>query len=517
MGYHLISTLKCSGKGDVQLVADNGRLYVRRYREIPQELFQRVKGISCPYVEQFVEQSADDSGAYFISEYVEGVPASEREFTEKQAVMALLELCSAIKALHKAGVIHRDIKPSNIICGNDGHIRLTDFDSARLRVEFQSRDTEFLGTEGYAPPEQYGFMQTDSRSDIYAFGVTMEELLGENADKSGFRRIIKRCTQFDPGKRYSDILQVRRAITLASRPYYIPAAAVGTAVVLALLMFLLRGNTEPAPPGIVRLTNTLEASETIESKSTAEDTQTEVPTVELSETDSAENTAEETSEPVTEPPTTEVPPLTEIPDNAPVEPIIPETEPPAPESAGPVVSSEESAPTATEQETLPSEAMDMPDTSEIPDTPEMPFTTTIDEFGAYRDEFDYVFYDDPTVHGTWRAYKVLPGDTDIGAISGDDLFNADYKTGQIHEIIQVYPDGTLAFYEPFPEKIEPTNLWTNGYCISSPEEGGLVCCMRAFTIGKGKQFLALEQRPVRVSDDESAHRYVVYFKVVPDR
>lgn len=512
MGYHLISTLKSSEKGDVQLVADKGRLYVRRYREIPQELFQRAKGISCPYVERFVEQSADGRGAYFISEYVEGVPASEREFTEKQAVKALLELCSAIKALHKAGVIHRDIKPSNIICGNDGHIRLTDFDSARLRVQFQSRDTELLGTEGYAPPEQYGFMQTDSRSDIYAFGVTMEELLGENADKPGFRRIIRRCTQFDPEKRYSDISQVRRAIKLASRPYYIPVAAGGTAVVLALIVFLLRGNTEPAPPGIVRLTDTRESAETIESESTAEAPETEAPTVELPETDSAENTAEETAEPVPKPPTEEVPPQTEIPDNAPVEPINYEAEPPseisAPEtaeSAEPAFSSEESAPSTIEPE-MPSA-----------DTPEMLFTTTVDEFGAYRDEFDYVFYDDPEVHGTWRAYRVFPGDTDIDSITGDDIFYADKPTGQIHEFISVYENGTLAFYQPLAEKIEPTNLWTNGYCISSTEEGGLVCRMKAFTIGKGKPFLALEQRPVRVSDDESAHRYVVYFKVIPDR
>lgn len=512
MGYHLISTLKSSEKGDVQLVADNGRLYVRRYREISQELFRRVKGISCPYVERFVEQSADDSGAYFISEYVEGVPASGRGFTEKEAVRALLELCSAIRALHRAGIIHRDIKPSNIICGNDGHIRLTDFDSARLRVEFQSRDTESLGTEGYAPPEQYGFMQTDCRSDIYAFGVTMEELLGESADKPGFRRMIRRCTQFDPDRRYSDIAQVSRAIRLASRPYYIPFAAVGAAALLALTVYLLRGNTEPAPPGIVRLTGTHEAEATSESESTAETPETEAPTVELPETDSAENTAEETAEPVPKPPTAEVPPQTALPENAPVEPIIYETEPTseisAPEtaeSAKPAVPAEESAQTTTEPE-APS-----------PETPEMPFTTTVDEFGAYRDEFDYVFYDDPSVHGEWRAYKVLPGDTDISAITSDDLFNADYKTGQIHEILKVYPDGTLAFYQPHPEKIEPTNLWTNGYCISSTEEGGLVCRMRSFTIGKGKQFLALEQRPLRVSDDEGAHRYVVYFKVVPDR
>ena len=146
----------------------------------------------------------------------------------------------------------------------------------------------------------------------------------------------------------------------------------------------------------------------------------------------------------------------------------------------------------------------------------MPFTTTVDDNGLYRDVFDYVFYDDPAVHGMWRAYKVLPGNTDISAITGDDIFHADNKSGQLSEFITVYPNGTLAFYQPNPESIEPTNLWTNGYYLSSPENGGLVCRMKAFTIGNGREFLDLKQRLVRVSDDESAHRFIVYFKVVTD-
>ncbi len=519
--YHLMSTLKSSGKGDIQLVAADGKLYVRRYREISQELFRRIRDVSCPYLERLVEQSEDENGAYFISEYVEGISASERTFTEKEAVKLLLELCAAIKAIHKAGVIHRDIKPSNIICGNDGHIRLIDFDSARLRVEFQSRDTEILGTGGYAAPEQYGFMQTDDRSDIYAFGVTMEEILGENADKPKFQRIIRRCTQFDPDRRCRDISAVGRAIKRTVMPDFLPfAAAGGIAVSVVLAVYFLRGNSQPAPPGIVRLTDTSEAEVTLEiestpeTNSTSEAPETETPTEEIpgieTEEPSIPETAEaiiaETSETVAEHFTVESP-QTEPPVQTTAEPEI--TEPPAV-----VITPETSEP--GEQAT----AEIVPENSEpeapANPTPEMPFTTTIDENGLYRDEFDYVFYDDPAVHGMWRAYKVLPGDTDISAITGDDIFHADDKSGQLSEFITVYPNGTLAFYQPNPESTEPTNLWTNGYCISSPENGGLVCRMRAFTVSNGKEFLSLEQRPVRVSDDESAHRFIVYFKVVTD-
>lgn len=498
--YHLISTLKISGKGDIQLVAADGKLYVRRYREISQELFRRIRNVSCPYLERLVEQSEDENGAYFISEYVEGTSASERTFSENEAVKSLLELCAAIRALHRAGVIHRDIKPSNIICRNDGHIRLIDFDSARLRVEFQSRDTEILGTGGYAAPEQYGFMQTDDRSDIYAFGVTMEEILGENADKPKFRRIIRRCTQFDPDRRYRDISAVGRAIKRAVMPEFLPFAAAGGIAAAVVSVYFLRGNSQPAPPGIVRLTDTSEAEITLEIKCTSETPETETPTEEIPGIETAEpsipETAEaitaETAEPVAEHSTVESP----------------QTEPPAvavtPETSEP----DEQITSEIAPETL------KPESPAIP-TPEMPFTTTVDD-GLYRDEFDYVFYDTPAVHGTWRAYKVLPGNTDISTITGDDIFHADNKSGQLSEFITVYPNGTLAFYQPNPESTEPSNLWTNGYYISSPENGGLVCRMRAFTISNGKTFLALEQRPVRVSDGESAHRYIVYFKVVTD-
>lgn len=492
--YHLISTLKSSGKGDIQLVAADGKLYVRRYREISQKLFRRIRGISCPYLERLVEQSEDENGAYFISEYIEGTPASERTFSEKEAVESLLELCAAIKALHSSGMIHRDIKPSNIICGNDGHIRLIDFDSARLRVKFQSRDTEILGTGGYAAPEQYGFMQTDDRSDIYAFGVTMKEILGENAEKPKFRRIIRRCTQFDPDRRYRDISAVGRAIKRTVMPDFLLFAAVGgIAAAFVVAVYFLRGNSHPAPPGIVRLTDTSEAEITLETERTSEAPETETPTEEIPGIETEELTIIETAEPVAEHSTVESP----------------QTEPPA-VAVTPVTSEQDEQITAE----IATETSG-PETTGNP-TPEMPFTTTVDDNGLYRDEFDYVFYDDPAVHGMWRAYKVLLGDTDISSITGDDIFHADNKSGQLSEFITVYPNGTLAFYQPNPESIEPTNLWTNGYYISSPENGGLVCRMRAFTVSNGREFLALEQRPARVSDDESAHRFIVYFKVVSD-
>ena len=57
------------------------------------------------------------------------------------------------------------------------HITIIDFDIARIRKEEADSDTEFLGTVGYASPEQFGFAQTDKRSDIYSLGVLIGDMV----------------------------------------------------------------------------------------------------------------------------------------------------------------------------------------------------------------------------------------------------------------------------------------------------------------------------------------------------
>lgn len=118
---------------------------------------------------------------------------------------------TVLEFLHGKDIIHRDIKPSNIILANDGHIRLIDFDAARMPKEDLEQDTRLLGTRGYVPPEQYGFAQTDARADIYSLGVTMNQLLGHKAHKLRYRRIIAKCTDLNPDKRYQSARQVKKA------------------------------------------------------------------------------------------------------------------------------------------------------------------------------------------------------------------------------------------------------------------------------------------------------------------
>lgn len=124
-----------------------------------------------------------DTMTVTVREYVEGIPlsryAKENDLPEREIVQICVRLCDILGYLHhrEAPIIHRDIKPQNIIVRPDGSVALIDFDIARIYRSGNETDTMFFGTQAYAPPEQYGFSQTDARTDIYSLGVLLRWLL----------------------------------------------------------------------------------------------------------------------------------------------------------------------------------------------------------------------------------------------------------------------------------------------------------------------------------------------------
>lgn len=155
-------------------------------------------------------------------------------------------LCDILQALHThmPPVVHRDIKPENIIVKPEGDIALIDFDIARAVKAGAGTDTVFFGTKGYAPPEQYGFGQTDSRADIYAFGVLLRWMATGSARENGnisidaeLQRVIDRCTAFAPEQRYLDIGQVKRALdNVGKRRRRVSPIAILAAALTAILL-----------------------------------------------------------------------------------------------------------------------------------------------------------------------------------------------------------------------------------------------------------------------------------------
>ena len=122
---------------------------------------------------------------YLVMDYIDGqtledlLDQSASPFAEAQVLPWAAQLCDVLDYLHRCTppIIFRDLKPGNIMLDKSNRIKLIDFGVARLFKTGQARDTANFGTAGYAPPEQYGKGQTDARSDVYALGVTLHQLL----------------------------------------------------------------------------------------------------------------------------------------------------------------------------------------------------------------------------------------------------------------------------------------------------------------------------------------------------
>ena len=169
-----------------------------------------------------------------VYDYVSGdslrdVVERDGRLTPERAVAVISDVCRAVGTLHERGVVHRDITPGNVILSDDG-AHLVDLGIARQHVEGRRRDTTTLGTWGFAAPEQYGFTQTDARSDVYALGRLLGYLLtGESPDSEeyeheladetrvpkGLAEVVRVATSFEPSARYQSAADLAAAASSA--------------------------------------------------------------------------------------------------------------------------------------------------------------------------------------------------------------------------------------------------------------------------------------------------------------
>lgn len=201
-------------------------------REHLQLEYDILRSIHSPLLPQAISCSSDDKNTYFLREYIAGTPISdfvERQgpFREADAVRLCLDVCDALLVLHAQNppVIHRDIKPQNVIYTQQRTLALIDFDAARRYQNTQKKDTVYLGTQATAAPEQFGYQQTDQRSDIYSTGILLLFLCTgsyeleaiETISSRKLKTIIQTCTRFDPNRRYATVRRLRARLLQLSR------------------------------------------------------------------------------------------------------------------------------------------------------------------------------------------------------------------------------------------------------------------------------------------------------------
>lgn len=131
-------------------------------------------------------------------------------------------LCDILNCLHscKPPVIHRDIKPSNIIVNSDMKVTLIDFNASKKFDSHKNYDTYLMGTAEYAAPEQFGFSQSDERTDIYALGILLNILITgcfprDVLCSGAVSKVVTKCTQMEPSQRYSSVIRLKAALKSA--------------------------------------------------------------------------------------------------------------------------------------------------------------------------------------------------------------------------------------------------------------------------------------------------------------
>lgn len=191
------------------------------------DIYISLKYYQTIYTPHIYEIIQSDETLIVIEEYFDGQnledALSEHHFTEVEVAKIMIDLCKCLKSLHEMNppIICRDIKPQNVILTNKKEIKLIDFDIARVYQPGKHHDTVMMGTEGYAAPEQFGFGQTDARTDIYGLGVLLNYLLiqkfpVEQIAYGKYTEIIRKCTQMNPEDRYQNVNELKEALEKVS-------------------------------------------------------------------------------------------------------------------------------------------------------------------------------------------------------------------------------------------------------------------------------------------------------------
>jgi len=294
--YEIVSPIGAGGMGEVYKARDTRLDRIVAVKVLPSHIekredlrarFEREARAVASLNHPNICTLHDIGPGYMVMEFVDGAMLGEKGAIPLDlALKHALQIADALDRAHRAGVTHRDIKPGNIIVAKDG-VKLLDFGLAKatpkpgptdetLTAALTSEGT-ILGTPQYMAPEQFEGREADARSDIWAFGAVLHEMItgqktftGKNysglvgailsndpatIQPAWLDRVVKRCLQKDPDDRYQSVRDIvldlqapPRAETVVAKPSRLPWLVAAAALAIAIAAFVFR----PAPaPGVV--------------------------------------------------------------------------------------------------------------------------------------------------------------------------------------------------------------------------------------------------------------------------
>jgi serine/threonine protein kinase len=325
--YEILDWIGSGGMGDVYRARDTRLERTVAVKVLPAELtrdpdarqrFERearaVAALSHPHICTLHDIGHQDGTDFLVMEFLDGETLAQRLTSGKlpldHALQSSIQIADALAAAHRSGIIHRDLKPGNVMLTKDG-AKLLDFGLAKPRAPAVARGQTvtldepltgqgtILGTLQYMAPEQLEGKEADTRTDIFAFGVTMYEMFtGRKAFEAAtdasligailrdevpsicaaqplaprpLDRLLRACTAKDPDDRWQNAWDLRRELgwlredrrastsdragkrhSLARRRAAFAGAAVLMAVLTVLVVTSLRQRANPMP--LARLT-----------------------------------------------------------------------------------------------------------------------------------------------------------------------------------------------------------------------------------------------------------------------
>src|SRR5262245_52085753 len=283
--YEVVSSLGAGGMGEVYRARDTrlGRdvaLKVLpaerandpdRLRRFEQEA-RAVAALDHPHILALHDLGSENGLSYVVFELVEGQTLRQKleqgALPLRKCVEWGVQICRGLAAAHTKGIVHRDLKPENVSVTADGRVKILDFGLAKLNAPVGPEDLPeartrtatdvgmVVGTVGYMSPEQVRGQAVDARTDIFAVGAILYEMLtgrrafqgatpadtlsailhhdppemapGSGTLPPGLEWVVRRCLEKDPDERLQsarDVALALEALSATSRPDTAPAAS----------------------------------------------------------------------------------------------------------------------------------------------------------------------------------------------------------------------------------------------------------------------------------------------------